>query len=390
MGKFRFFTDKPLEKYRKSDSSIALLMILMWGLGMVTLYFCSSDSGFLKFNDSLHFMKRQLISSALGFVLFCVFLSLNMETVRKILPILVFGSLFLCLLTLVPGIGVERNGARRWIRIPFLFFFQPSEAIKFVSILFLANYFDKQSRIQKKEDRNVFPAVALLIIFSGSILMQQDFSTSVFVFMIGIVLFVVSGQKIIWLFPLMTIIGPLCALMVFLEPYRLSRIIGFFSPEEYQETINYQSIAARKAISSGGFWGQGFGSGLTKISNIPEIQSDYIFAGWVEALGLFGVLAYFALLGLFSWRVLHCALTTADRFASIAVFGFLAAIIGQSLMNVAVVAGVLPTTGVPLPFFSSGGSSIIITFAMCGFILSASRIDNIEDRKLSLGGVIYE
>ena len=376
--KFNFFTDKPLEKYRKSDPLIFVSMILLCGLGILALYFCSRNKGIELKGDSLYFVKRQLLCLFLGAVAFFAFVSMSMETVKKILPLMVAGSIVLCLMTLVPFFGVNANGARRWVRIPLIGTFQPSELVKLSLVLYLANFFEKMSTLRKSQ-KNVFPAVLCLVIFFSVVMLQQDFSTSFFILFLGICMFIVAGEKIRWLGPLFAILIPVGIISIFMNKYRLNRIIGFFDQDQFAQAQNYQLTNAKKAIMAGGFWGQGFGSGLSKINSVPEVQTDYIFAGWAEATGLFGVLVYFALLGFFAWRVLRCALTTSDRFASLGSFGFLLAIIGQSLMNVAVVVGVLPTTGVPLPFFSSGGTSIIVTMMMCGFIMSASRLDSVDN-----------
>ncbi len=375
--RFNFFTEKPLDKYRKSDPMIAVAMLLLWGLGILALYFCSRGYGYKLKGDSVYFVKRQLFSSVLGFAVFFAFVSMSMDTLKKILPFFVMGSIVLCLMTFLPYIGIEKNGARRWLRIPLIGAFQPSELIKLSCVLYLANYFDKMSVLRRSE-KTMFPAVLFLVIFFAVVIMQQDFSTSIFVLILGVSMFVIAGEKITWVLPLSLILVPFGIIMVLLKPYRLNRIIGFFDQSSFDQTYNYQIQAARKAIESGGFWGQGFGSGLSKLGSVPEVQTDYIFAGWVEAMGFFGVLLYFALLTFFSWRVLRCALTTTNRFASLGSFGFLLAIVGQSLMNVGVVVGVLPTTGVPLPFFSSGGSSLLVTFAMCGFIVGSSRLDRVD------------
>ncbi|MBQ6780050.1 MAG: cell division protein FtsW [Treponema sp.] len=378
MSRFSFFTERPIEKYKKADTALVILTFLLWGIGMVTLYFCSSGFGQRAFGNSLHFVERQLISSAVGFAALFFFASIKFDAVRKLLPMIVFGAIILCLLTFIPGIGVERNGARRWIKIPYFSTFQPSEAIKFALVLFLANFFDKQERIVLEEDKTVFPAFFGLIVFSGVVFAQQDFSTGLFVFLLGLVMFFVSGAKLSWFIPFSCLAIPAVFLMVLLKPYRVDRLIGFFSPESYSQTINYQTMAANRAISAGGFWGQGIGTGLTRINSIPEVQSDYVFAGWVEAMGLLGVILYLAVLGMFAWRTYYCSLTCSDRFAALTTFGFATCLVAQSLANIAVVGGVIPTTGIPLPFFSSGGSSIIFTLAMCGFMINASRLENVE------------
>lgn len=387
---FTFFTERPASSYRKADSSLVVMTLLLWGLGLVTLYICSSGFGERAFGDGTHFVVRQLLSSLVGFVALCFFASVKLEAIRRLLPVIVFGSIILCLLTFVPGVGVERNGARRWIRLPFFSTFQPSESIKFAMVLFLANLFDKQARAVTEEEKSVFPAFIGLIVFTGVIFAQQDFSSGMFVFLLGLVLFFVSGSKLSWLIPFAGLGIPLALLMVLLEPFRVNRLIGFFAPDSYQQTFNYQSFAARRAIGAGGFWGQGIGSGLTHINSIPEVQSDYVFAGWAEAMGLLGVVLYFVILGFFAWRAFTCACRCSDRFGAYGTFGCATAIVAQSLMNIAVVGGVIPTTGIPLPFFSSGGSSIIFTLAMCGFMINASRFESTETDQNSMGAMMYE
>ncbi len=392
MNDFNLYMEKPVETYKKSDPALIVSILLLWGIGMVTLYICSQNFAIKLYGEPMHFVTRQLISSVFGFVLLLFFASLKMKYIRQLLMVIALGSIVFCLLTFVPGIGVERNGARRWIRLPYLSTFQPSEAIKFAVVLFLAHNFDKQENQVRPEDRSVLPSVIGLVIFMGVIFLQQDFSTGAFVFLVGLLLFFVSGAKLSWLIPFMALGIPSVALMIFTKPYRVNRLIGFFKPDAFPDTFNYQAMAARRAVSAGGFWGQGIGSGLTRIDSIPEVQSDYVFAGWTEAMGFAGVALYLFLLGFFAWRVLKTSAECSDRFASIASFGFGAVIVYQSLMNIAVVAGIIPTTGVPLPFFSSGGSSIIFTLAMCGFIINASRLEKVKNTDIQNRGegVEYE
>lgn len=386
---FNILADRPLEQYKKCDVSLILLTVLLWGIGLFTLYVCSGNYGVRAFNDSLYFVKRQMVSSCMGFVLFIVLATFRFDTIKKFLPLLVVISLLLSAMTFVPGVGIERNGARRWINLGFTTF-QPSEMVKFVIVLYLANYFEKQSRIADSFDKTVFPAVLVCFVMVGSIVMQSDLSTAIFVAALAVLLFIASGSKIFWLVPVMSIVVPLSALFIFLEPYRLNRIIGFLDQDSYHQTLNYQTYAARRAISAGGFWGKGLGAGLSRINSIPEIQSDYIFAGWAESMGYFGVLVYFAVLILFAWRGLHCALSTKSRFAAVAAFGFTVSIVAQSVMNIAVVGGVIPTTGIPLPFFSSGGSSILFTLATCGFLVNASRNETGPNDDIEIEELIYE
>ena len=379
MDGFTFFAAKPTEEYHKIDMWLLLSILLMWGIGIFTLFVSSQGSVAQLTKRPLQLVERQLICSAVGFLLFVFFLFLDMKVLKKLVAIIVIGSIILCILTYIPGLSVSRNGARRWIKVPGNFTFQPSELLKFSLVLFLANYFDKQSEIINPEEKTVFPCVICLVVFVLLVFFQKDFSTGIFIFLIGMLMFFVSGSKMLWVLPFMLIAIPAVFLMVSLESYRLERIIGFLKPDEFASAVNYQSLNAKKAISVGGFWGCGIGKGLKKINNIPEVQADFIFAGWVEAMGFLGVILYFILLGFFAWRGYRTSFKCPSRFSAYSCFGCVSIIFIQSLVNCMVVCGLLPTTGIPLPFFSSGGSSIIVTLAMCGFIVNSSRCEEINN-----------
>ena len=186
-------------------------------------------------------------------------------------------------------------------------------------------------------------------------------------------MFFVAGAKLKWLIPFLIIAIPVAIIVVTMEQYRIERIIGFLKPSEGIQSYNYQATASKATITAGGIWGAGIGKGLSKLNSIPEVQADYIFAGWTEAMGYFGVIAYLALLILFAWRGYKAAMSCPERFAAYGCFGCVSVIVVQSVVNLMVVCGLLPSTGIPLPFFSVGGSSIITTLGMCGFILNASR-----------------
>ncbi|MGN0731833.1 MAG: FtsW/RodA/SpoVE family cell cycle protein [Treponema sp.] len=375
MGDYRFLPERSVVSYRKSDTSFIISVILMWGIGIFTLFVCSSSYAKAALDDSMYFVKRQLIASGVGFAGLLFFAICPADKQRKILPAMVFLTLVLCIMTFIPGLQYERNGARRWIKMPF-FTFQPSELLKFIIVIFLANYFDKYLRKDDfDEEKNVGPAVVILVLFVSIVFAQKDFSTGLFVLFIGLLMFYIAKVKMLWIIPFCILAVPAIILMILTEQYRVNRIAAFLNPDEYVQSFNFQSIASKKAVITGGFWGQGIGDGLEKLNNIPEVQSDYIFAGWTEAMGFIGVTFYFVLLIFFVSRAIIIALKCPDRFSAFGTFGCTAVIFFQSLMNVSVVCGIVPTTGIPLPFFSNGGSSIIVTLCMCGFIINASRVD---------------
>ena len=186
-------------------------------------------------------------------------------------------------------------------------------------------------------------------------------------------------MKIRWIW-FVGVIAALGFLYFFLsKEYRIERIISFLNPNEHLDSGNYQTMTSKRAISAGGFWGAGIGSNLVQSNKIPEVQSDYIFASWAEAMGLGGVISYFIMLGFFAWRGIKVALFCKNKFAAFSSFGFVGMIVFQALINCGVVCGALPSTGIPLPFFSLGGSSVIITMCMCGFVVNSSRCDTEDD-----------
>lgn len=376
---YNFYAFKPSEKYHKCDVVFLISVILLWGFGLFTVFFCSQDYAAKFFgNDSYYLVRRQIECSLAGLVLFFIFAFIDLNLLKKSIFYIVLITLILCVLTFIPGISIEKNGARRWIRLPFKFSFQPSELVKLTVVLYLAHYFDKQNEKEVK-DRDVLPCVCVFLLFVGLVLLEKDFSTSFFITVIGILIFIVSGSKIIWIIPFLILVSPVIFIAISSEQYRLDRLIGFIHPEQGAESFNFQVNAAKSAISAGGFWGCGIGRGLSKLNSIPEVQADYIFAGWTEAMGFFGVIGYLLMLCLFAWRGYRTALKCPSRFASYGSFGCVSIIFIQSIINCMVVCGLLPSTGIPLPFFSVGGSSIIVTLAMCGFILNASRCEEAEE-----------
>ena len=389
MKGYTFYAERPVDMQHKTDLGLVVATLLMWGLGMVTMYICTPDTAARLFDgDRYHFVVRHVINSAVGFSLLLFFAIIPMDKIRKLLPLFVLGTLVLCFLTFLPKIGVKRNGAPRWIAVPFMGTFQPSELAKFAVVLFLANLFDRQKVTgEYDDDANSFmKPLGGLLVFVSVVFAQKDLSTGILIFVVGASLFFVSGARISWFFPLF-FLGVLAGgLLTFKEEYRVRRLIAFFKPEQFANTTGYQLSQSKKAIISGGVWGQGLGTGLERTPYIPEVYADYIFAGWTEAMGFIGVIAYILLLVFFAWRAFKVSFTSPDRFAALGTFGCTVTIVVQSLLNLAVVCGAVPTTGIPLPFFSYGGSSIIVTLAMCGFMLNASRCEYPSDSYAVSGG----
>lgn len=376
MGKFQFYAEKPVGEYRKADPLFIVSVLLLWGLGIFTLFIASSSTANRIFKNENYFVMKQLIWSVIGFGVMIFTALFPMRLIRKYVPYIVVGSIVLCVLVAI--LGSMLNGASRWFTFGSVFSMQPSELAKFALVLFLANYFAKDTDIQDKKRTLYYPLVGLFL-FAVCIAIQRDLSTTILVVLAGLAMFFVVNAKMAWFFPLLGLIIMGTVLLIGSEKYRLERIMAWISPENFTQDSAYQLLSSRAAISSGGIWGNGMGSGLSKVYKIPEVQSDYIFAGFASALGLVGVIIYLFLLGFFCYRALKICMSTPSAFAAYGSFGCMAMILFQSMVNIGVASGAFPTTGINLPFFSSGGSSLVITFMMCGFIINASHCDGEDD-----------
>ncbi|MBR6215286.1 MAG: cell division protein FtsW [Spirochaetaceae bacterium] len=357
---------------KKTDIGFLVSFILLLGLGLVTLYSVSINPGLRIKNDELFFVKRQIVFLLTGIVVVFFLSMIDLDRVRGFLPAIVLASIFLCMITCIPGIGIEKNGARRWLGIAGIEF-QSSEPAKLVIVLYLAHLFAKKHDRLDELAATIIPAVIMTSVFVIFIYLQNDFSTSLIVMILSFVLFFFSGIKLRWFVIFFCLVLPVVLLFVFTEPYRVERIISFLNPSIDPYGGGYQLNMARKAVSGGGFWGQGIGGLFRGSISIPEVQSDFIFAGWAEEMGFFGIVLYFVVLSYFIIRGYMIALVCKDRFRSLLAFGCVSAILIQSIMNCGVVCGLFPSTGIPLPFFSSGGTSLIVSMSFCGLIINVSR-----------------
>jgi len=349
-----------------------ICVLIMFGTGLVTLY--SSSYAFAQrfFKDGNYFIIRQLIFGAVGIVLFFIFSIIDLDKIRKFILPLVGISAFLCFLTRIPGIGVERYGASRWIEIgPFSY--QPSEMVKVILPLYLAHIMDKKANNMDNFYSGILPPVLVMGLFFGLIYMQNNFSTAVFLVFNAMILFFLAGMRFRYFFAAIAMILPISALLVFTKEHRVRRLVSFIRPEWDPLGAGFQVNASRDAIISGGFWGKGIGEGTRKVASIPEIHSDFIFSAYVEETGFIGILLFFVLFAVFAVLGYRAALRAQTVFGRLLAAGMTTMIVTQTLSNVAVVSGALPATGIPLPFFSAGGSSLATTLICAGMIANITR-----------------
>jgi cell division protein FtsW len=223
-------------------------------------------------------------------------------------------------------------------------------------------------------------------LFFTVILMQNNFSTALFIVLNAIVIFFLAGIKKRYFLGTALMVLPVSFLLVVTSEHRLLRFMSFLWPDWDPLGAGFQVQASKLTVSSGGFWGKGLGQGVRKIDSVPEVRNDFIFSAYSEESGFLGVVIFILVFAFFAWRGYRAAFRADSMFARLLACGLVTMIVTQALLNIAVVAGAVPPTGVPLPFFSAGGSSLIVTLAMSGLILNVSRSRRLDGVRSKLGG----
>jgi len=369
---YRFDAEKA--QSQKTIHLFYLCITLLVGMGLVTLYSASYSFAARFFGDGNYFIIRQLVFCAAGVICFFVFSRIKLDILRKCIIPFVCIAAGLCILTLIPGIGVERYGASRWIEIG-SFSYQPSEMVKFVLPLYLAHLLDKKANNLGNFFSGVLPPVMVTGLFFALIYGQNNFSTAVFLVFNAMVIFFLAGIHFRYFFAAVAMIVPVSALLVFTKEHRVRRLVSFLRPQWDPLGAGFQVNASKDAIISSGFWGKGIGEGSRKLASIPEIHSDFIFSAYVEEAGYMGVLLFFAMFVVFAVLGFKAALNSKSIFGRLLAGGLTTLIATQAMLNTAVVSGALPATGIPLPFFSAGGSSLVTTLICAGLIANVARND---------------
>ena len=346
------------------------VVVVLIGFGLVCMYSASYNNALKNDLPGHYYVLRQAVFVLLGIAVSVGIRFIPMEFIKKMTPVILVVSVVLMLLTWIPSLGVSRLGARRWLEIGPLPAFQPSELLKISAIMMLARYFAEHGGKERLQIQEALFPVALVMVCAVLILAQKDYSTAMVFLGMGFSLFLIAGFPLSWLVLLLAALGVPAAIFLLLEPYRIHRLVSFLFPTIDPNGMNWQVSNSLKAIGSGGLWGKGLGKGVYKLGKIPEVQSDFIFANIGEEMGLFGmvlVLLFFLLFAVLGFRC-YCRLHSRNRYQALLAFGITCMIVWQALVNIAVVTGLLPPTGIPLPFFSQGGTNLFVMICECGLL----------------------
>jgi len=341
-------------------------------IGVVMVYSASAVAAFHDYGDSYYYVKRQLIFAALGIASMFVMMNVEYTFWRKwALPALLvcFGLL---IIVLVPGVGVVRGGARSWLGIG-SFGIQPSEFMKLAMIFFIAKLLSERQNQITSFTQGLLPPLGILGAAFGLIMLQPDLGTGTVMIGASLLAIYVAGAKISHLAGLGLLgVGGLVGLIA-AAPYRLQRITAFLDPWQDPQGAGYQSIQSLYAIGPGGLVGLGLGMSRQKYNYLPEPQTDFIFSILAEELGFLGGSLLILLFLLLIWRGMRTAITLTDPFGSLLATGIVGIFAVQVLINIGVVIGLLPVTGVTLPLVSYGGSSLTLLLTALGILLNLSR-----------------
>ena len=356
----------------KFDKTLFFTVIILSLFGLIMIYSSSNIWAEYKFNDSFHYLKYQTVFFILGLIIMIFVSKINYPIYYKYSNKILLVSLILLILVLIPGIGSIRNGSRSWFGIGQLGI-QPSEAAKISLIIFTSKYLSLNEKYINNFLKGVIPILLIVGIFFFLIMLQPDLGTGLILVLSIISILFIAGVSMKF-FITGGFLGILCVIvLIIIAPYRMDRITSFINPWKDSLGTGFQMIQSLYAIGPGGLLGLGLGNSIQKHFYLPEPQTDFIFSIISEEFGVMGAIIVVGLFSILLYRGIKISLNTKDSFSKYLSFGILFQIIFQAIMNLSVVVGLIPVTGVTLPFLSYGGSSLLVSMGSIGIILNISK-----------------
>lgn len=354
---------------KKLNILLLIIVTIMALYGIIMIYSASSVWAQYKFNDAFHFAKYQFIFFIISFLCMLIVKKIDYNLYKRHSNKILLLSLILLILVLIPGIGTLRNGSRSWFKIG-PFGLQPSEIAKVSLIIFLSKYLEKNQNNLSNIKKSILPVLGIIFLFFGLIMLEPDFGTGMVIVLSLMLILFISGVKLKF-FASLGILGILgIAGLIIIAPYRLKRIISFLNPWSDPLGSGYQIIQSLYAIGPASLLGLGFGKSIQKQFYLPEPQTDFIFAIICEEFGIVGAISVIVLFISLFYIILKISLKQNNLFAKYLSFGLGIQIILQGTLNLCVVTSLIPVTGVTLPFFSYGGSSLLVSMISIGIILN--------------------
>lgn len=360
---------------RNTRISLVVVTAILICLGIIMIYSSSSINAWKNLGDSAYFLKRHLFYIVIGIIFTLLAMAIDYHVLEKYHKLITIVSLLLLVFVLVPGIGREIGGARRWFRFLGISF-QPSELAHLVLIIYTASFLSREDKDIKNFFSGFMPVMIVLGIFTLLVLLQPDLGTAVSFVMVVFVMIFIGGVKLSYLLSMILLSLPALYVLVFSVPYRRARIMSFLNPWADPQGSGFQLIQSQLALGSGGIFGTGLGQGMQKLFYLPAAHTDFIFSIIGEELGLLGTFLVIALFFAFFVLAYRIAINASDNFGRYLSIGIIAMVSLDALVNIGVSIGSMPTKGLPLPFISYGGTSLVFNMISVGLLLNISKTKN--------------
>lgn len=367
-----------IQKYRQVDGVLLGAIFALLLIGLLMTYSSSAVKGYLYFDDPYHYLKMELVWVTLGLIAMTVALLLDMRKLYNWAKPILYVAIILLIIVKIPGLGRTVNGATRWIGLGPLSI-QPSEVIKLAMVLIMARVLATNPRNIQFFRKGLLPCLALLGIICGLIMLQPDLGTTLVIASTTFFMLIAAGARMLHMTALGTAGLAMVAGAIVAAPYRMRRIFAFLDPWADPSGKGYQTIQSLLALGPGGLFGLGFGQSRQKFLYLPENHTDFIFAMIGEEFGFVGATLVVLLFFLVIWRGFRLAINAPDNFLGLFAVGLTSLIGIQAMINMGVVIGVLPVTGITLPFLSYGGTSLVFTMIGVGLLLNISARSKTEE-----------
>jgi len=367
------YPDNSVKQGFGTDPILFIIIVIILAIGIVMV----TSSGYMiaagKYGDGFYYTKKQGLSMMFGLGLMLVLSRVPPSFWRKAAGPLLASGVFLLILVFVPGIGTELGGSHRWLKAPFGFYVQPSEFIKYAVIIFFAGSLAKKGEGIRDFAVGFLPHVLIMGLVVFLLLMQPDFGSAVIIAAVGFLMLFVAGVRLQHLLGSMILCLPFLFHIAISANYRMARLRSFLDPWGDPLNSGFQIIQSLVAFGCGGIWGVGVGKGIQKLFYLPQPHTDFVFSVVGEELGFVGVATLIILFYLIIFRGFVSAIKSSEDFERFLAFGITALIGLQAMVNMAVAMGLLPTKGLPLPFVSLGGTSLVMNLAGVGILMAIIR-----------------
>ncbi|MDR2400731.1 MAG: putative lipid II flippase FtsW [Deferribacteraceae bacterium] len=350
--------------YRDPRFHLFFIAFVLSLTGLLFSYSAGSLQAMRLGRSDTYFLMKQLLSCVLGFICMFAAYKIPLEFYRKKIVFLFFGTLILLIAVFFQR---EANGAHRWIMLP-VFSFQPSELAKFTVVVYLAHYLDKKYDKMADFTRGFLPATIMVGTLAALIMLEPDFGTTVLITSVAFTVLIIGGAKGRHVMGILGFLLPLFIASLFLG-YRRGRLLMFLDPWADRLGSGYQLVQSLSAVGSGGVYGKGIGNSTQKLFFLPEAHTDFVYAIISEETGILGAMAVALAITLFFRIAVKAALKQRDRYKKLVLIGVSCMLFYQSVINIGVVLGILPTKGITLPFISYGGSALMIALFFVGILL---------------------